>query len=554
MFIISRVTHFTFLLNSSISSVDQVSSLPEQYPQITGYYALNHAFPLRLLRLPFVMPLITSLEPIARPSAEAAGSHAIISRADRSTQTSRVLAKIREGAESGLEFKFALLSMSVGGKPGHFFVGDTHLLSKLLDSSLHHLERYDMQHIFTEFPRIDWSDPAHPIFDPALTVNLLSDYDSISPVDVAKTTQFLRQRIPPQELLALQQDLDWSTEFYLSSCVHSKDGANSLRDQVHADYVAMLRDYPLSRGGPLVLRLLLARVSASDAITLRALSNNLKSIKVSNIEGEDIKFLCQQLEAFLLRLEAANKIPDQVSLELCGIFATSSDSEFSGIFGDMRRELLRRPDSLSWREVLKDAKDIYERLCLNEKWCHVNHPDGSSASKNESFFQAEIVKAVQSMLLADGGSSFNLGTSSDSKSDHDRSSGLKRGPLFDYPNPKTGDTKIQSDPNRWEKMHDGKSHHWCGKCNGGKGRWTYGRLRHHTDEHRGSARAALALQSEPDVVPGDNGHSSSSSNDASGSECAAPSTSSSSSSASACPRAANFLQALGSLQRLSNPE
>ena len=69
-------------------------------------------------------------------------------------------------------------------------------------------------------------------------------------------------------------------------------------------------------------------------------------------------------------------------------------------------------------------------------------------------------------------------------------------PLITPPNKEdTKCTKVGVNPNRWDRhFDDGIVRSWCGKCvlrkvkgktNTKKGRWTDGRAKHYTDEHRG---------------------------------------------------------------------
>ena len=454
-----------------------VSQLSQEYslrldsliPTLPDYHHINRLLrPSRYLcTVPFIclciMPLFNVVSTNARADGDAAGASAFYPHTQRYVIPRDLFRKIREEATTGLTeaHQYSKLSLTFGEeKSGSANVQDAHTLSKTQQKALNHCRKFDMAEIFTEFPRLDFTDPENPTYDPTVngTMNLFTSFDTISIDQVAATIVFMRRFSEDDLFVRIQDDLSWSSMFFLQSCSPN----DQFRDEVHDTYNNIVDANSLTVGGPLVLRILLDKISNSDAVTLDALASSFKTTRISDIPGENVELLCKQLTSFLERLEMTGKLPNLLEISLCEIFQTSSTENFNNAFKHKKQSLFEDSNLFQWRDLVESAKSIYTRMNLVNEW---NAPKDSG-----SFFQA--------------------GTHGDRRPDsrHNNGDASKTDPRFVHPNPKKGDQKLSEDPKRWSKTLDGQEVHWCSKCNQGKGRWTDGRHRHFTDQHRGGSR------------------------------------------------------------------
>ena len=408
------------------------------------------------------MVLFTVVTNTARRATDAAGASAFYPHAQRAHFTPDLLRKVRDEATTGLtdEYQYSKLSLTFGEeKTGSSNVQDAHELAKTQKKALNHCRKFDMAEIFTEFPRINFSNPTNPTYDPNIdgTLNLFEAFDTITIEHVAKSIEFLRTYSPDTLFDRIKVDLKWSAQFFLESCSVKQQ----LRDEVHDAYAAIVDVNSLAAGGPLVLRVLLDKITSSDATVLDALASSFKSTKISDITGENVELLCKQLLCFLERLEMTGKLPNLLEISLCDVFQTSSTDAFNASFQRKKEALFESSTAFTWRDLLESATTIYTRMNLVQEW--------NTTSGSDSFFQA--------------GTDRRNNQKGNHRDTRDRDAPPKD-PRFRHPDPRT-DTKLSDDPRRWKTSLDGQEVHWCAKCNQGKGRWTDGSHRHFTDEHKG---------------------------------------------------------------------
>ena len=409
----------------------------------------------------------------ARNDDAATSNSTYIPRTERARLNPDKLALVGAEASRGeTDAPFTLLALSLGGNDS-VMIDDCHQLSTQLTTAHRHCAHYDMHKIFTHFPRLDFTQPSSlNYFDAGKTINLFTEFDLIEPEEIARATRWIRTHLADEELLT---DMTWSENYFVTSCDGATDG---LRQATVQDIEEYRSKDPLSVGGPLALRLILARITSSDEEALVLLSEKLEHFSIANVPGEDIELVCRQLKKYFQRLEATKNLPKFLNRKLARTFCTSSTTEFNEVFRQLQRELHMDPVKYTWTQVMDTAIRIYRQFMSTNEW---------QTGKAQNQGKGSVFTADDSGRKKD----FNPNKQSTGK-ENKRWNKDKKVPSpeekakklwFTSPNKENGDVLCQTDPKRWKRTIDGKTCHWCGKCNNGKGRWTHSKFLHFTDEH-----------------------------------------------------------------------
>jgi hypothetical protein len=147
--------------------------------------------------------------------------------------------------------------------------------------------------------------------------------------------------------------------------------------------------YPIkSRGGPLLLYLMIQQLIASNDSIARTLSKKIETIRISTYKGENVGEVVTHLRAIVQRLknmrrrDASGNEIDLVPLDLAerlyDVLQSSSSEEFTSLF--KTQYTTEYVQSLTvgqsaWSDpekILILAQNLYFKLCADGKWIGVN--------------------------------------------------------------------------------------------------------------------------------------------------------------------------------------
>ena len=138
--------------------------------------------------------------------------------------------------------------------------------------------------------------------------------------------------------------------------------------------------HPIQQGGPLMLHLILERIQTSSESAVEFLKGKILSIKIREIEGENVDTVVSLIKAAHQALLSASTptrsyVPDDLPLKVMEIFQTSSHHEFNKVFADEVSEARRQADKYggvpNWNTIsqtLNQASSTYRRLKLSGEW------------------------------------------------------------------------------------------------------------------------------------------------------------------------------------------
>lgn len=425
---------------------------------------------------------------------EALGISAYVKRDDRDKLSSKDLERLVTNLTAPLEkHKFSALDFekfqqSMDADNCSSLAANTATTSNILAHVESHLKNYDLANIFTNFPVLDFH--THPTkqskwWDGKETINLFRQYDSISLEAVVKTTAWMRTKIRDSEL---RRELNWTHTFLLGNC-EDDSGSQSLHALVtgEIDQIKGTGTNSLKFGGPITLMVILNKINSSSAKALEKLAKVFQTLKVNEVKGENIPFICNQLTYIIKRLEETS-LPSTLISDLFNLMQTSSNSTFNSMFKHWNGLIIMGMASpTSWLEILSKARIMYTSLVDQGDW------NFSAEESGAGMFRADAggngwtptcfecgekghIKPNCPKLQNGGGQGGGGGK------------GTKNiNPWFLRPSSRNGDTcKMVGHNKCWEKNINGVNAAWCGRCvsktSGKAGLWTGPPRRHFTFE------------------------------------------------------------------------
>ena len=396
-----------------------------------------------------------------RAQSDRAGQVATIPRTKRNSLGDKERTRLIESMTHGLSTKFAALDLSRLQSETAVCLEHTASLAQQLNEVETHLRKFDLLHVFTQFPKLDFSqsNPADYLHRHE-SINLLDAYDTLEIRDVVKTVEWMRAYMDDE----LLNELTWTHSFLHQSC-ETVSGDGSLYNVVAAEVERFRLISSSTLGGPVTLMIILSNIVSSSKEALKLLQEKLRTLKVTDYQGENIATLTTQLTYVIRRLRQT-ELPQDLSRSLLRLFQTSSNEEFNSVFKVMDNlvsvKVIPEP---SWDTIFERARDVYTRECNSNRW----------------FIEAS--GTTESVFRADHQSNR---TRNDHKSDRME---VPQAPLDEWtrrPSRAKNDTFIMKDDKKcWKRTMGEKVLHWCGRCSKGtqKGRWTTGDRRHFTCEH-----------------------------------------------------------------------
>jgi hypothetical protein len=243
-----------------------------------------------------------------------------------------------------------------------------------LDTTERHFRAYDLHDIFLiVFPEKDSSGNVLPTMVPGKSVqNLFKTYGVLSLEDVQASNEWYR-RYPTDSWYGDNMGLTYE---YLKTHM-----ASDLWTKVNEEYSRLPA---ATRGGPLLLYLMIKHlVAANDAVAV-GLVKILDTVKISTYKGEDVCTVVSHLRALLARLKSLRRrdaagheidlVPLDITRKLYKIFQSSSCDTFNRYFSDQERSeygasLVKGPSAWSSTDyVLSLAENLYRDLCADHEW------------------------------------------------------------------------------------------------------------------------------------------------------------------------------------------
>ena len=130
----------------------------------------------------------------------------------------------------------------------------------------------------------------------------------------------------------------------------------------------------LHKGGPLMFIIILKRQLSDTEAALRSTTDNLKQLKIRDVEGEDVEVVCSEIEyAYNALVHASgpgrNYVPDDLPRDVLKILKTSSVRRFNKMFVDeqesIERDSVRNKHLPIWTpipELLDMARGHYKLI------------------------------------------------------------------------------------------------------------------------------------------------------------------------------------------------
>ena len=367
------------------------------------------------------------------------------------------------------------------------------------------LRMYDLNSFFEQFPKVKMGtwDPNQDTID--LFENLDELTDPTLQEEIYEAIAWINTEVDEPEW---KRELTWSREVILSAC------SNALKEAIVAKETEILDSYPGATGGPVTFILVMNTILSMSSDAFNALYKFIQNLDIKKYEGEDINVVTRELRVNLRRLYACNSkgyvVPPTVSSDLIKIFQTTSCAGFNAVFAQMSVQLLinsntakkNRAKQAGYADILRIAEASYVEF--KDQWIS---PTKSNGPGQSGFNTGNLSGAKRKCFICGADDHIKRdcpqrrGNGNSGNGGRGNNNGNSLDPLITPPNPQdTKCTKVSNNPSRWDRQfEDGTIRSWCGKCvlrkikgktNTTKGRWTDGRAKHYTDEHRGNRPGA----------------------------------------------------------------
>lgn len=240
-----------------------------------------------------------------------------------------------------------------------------------------------------------------------------------------------------------QENLAWSYEAIRNSC--DKD-LQAILD------AKMLKYQALERFGPLYYYELVQQMTTVDSKAVRAITQELTSLKVPDHEGQSIAKIAKIVRSTIIWLEMVNMLPPDVDAIVYDILETCTVPDFQLFLKTLSTTASLNRTPLSANELLNRTEEHYRTLILSKRWDAVGH-QGSS-------FQAQ-----------------RNGSSAIDNNSGGRGNAQRRDrPPITMP---SWSRTAPGDGESHERTFENKVFKWCGTCE----RWFFGDRGHFTHEH-----------------------------------------------------------------------
>ena len=162
--------------------------------------------------------------------------------------------------------------------------------------------------------------------------NLFEDYHKLTPEHVANSCAWYNR---------------WSGEKYHAENMNTvfeclqKNTDETLWNKALDDYHRYDR---LHQGGPLMFMLILRRQLSNTETAIRSTVDNLKKLRIRDVEGEDVELVCAEIEAVYNALlhssgPGRNCVPDDLPRDILQVLKSSSVRRFNQMFIEEQKSI-----------------------------------------------------------------------------------------------------------------------------------------------------------------------------------------------------------------------
>ena len=375
----------------------------------------------------------------------------VISKADRLRLTSSDKNKIYVSFSKGIPSKFKASSTIVG-------------IDEV--STIDNIMSFDQLRL--ELQRHITSVSAHSVFlilrfnddgtliDPDTTagapVNILSATVLPSLADIERSTFFHFKR----GSLFNQENLVWTYKSIRNSC--DKD----LQTIIDAK---MLKYKPIERFGPLYYYELFQQMTTVDSKAVRAITQELTSLKVPDHEGQSISKVAKYVRSTIIWLNMVSMWPPDIDAIVYDVLDTCTVPDFQLFLKTLSANASLNGVKLTAHDPLDKAESHYRTLVLSKRWDAVGH-QGSS-------FQGQAQRTPNTPAGAAG---------------RRRERVHVVAPSWIHTPPSDSEPHI--------KDFEGQTYKWCAVCE----RWFYGDRGHTTSEHVQGFQPQRRVRGAPGAV------------------------------------------------------
>ena len=284
----------------------------------------------------------------------------------------------------------------------------------------------------------------------------------------------------------------------------------ALRDSLGADLYSRVPSLTgENASGPLIFKVAIDQVMFMNANMIRHLSNTLGSLKLKDIDGENVGKLGEQITQLAREIEGSGRPPSDLLNLVSRPYTTGSVDMFKTYALSVHSQVMTGTYSRTWDKLVTEHNSFYRDLVQSGDY----PPANGSNQDQDGVIHALIAQAIDKKLeqiVPSGGKGRNGGDNTNSTTRNVRkcfACGSEDHLIRNCPNrgeknwrhipPDTS----KGDPT--EKTVDGILYRWCGKCRGNKGLWTEGDKAHFTSDHRsrgdGSTPPGVGVSDTPSV-------------------------------------------------------
>ncbi len=247
--------------------------------------------------------------------------------------------------------------------------------------------------------------------------------------------------------------------------------ANSLDESLKSSLRALLVERPT---GPQLWMLIVAEVQSDSLRRCTELEKEFKALTLIQFKGENVREYAKKADHLLTQLERDDQLPKTHLLDIIDHLTACTVMEFqvhfmnkrsevevfvTQTFGKSAQAIATMPGRIHFRDLLEGAKTKYNNL--KHKWGTPNKQEQAHIGQIKSL-QAQLDKMNQQLKATNGNQPPNRGGGGN--------------PKGKWAPPKAGEKP--------ERMIGEVKHHYCPKCNNGKGFWNKVKCNKHssTDE------------------------------------------------------------------------
>ena len=332
--------------------------------QTTQPTPIPSPIPTRPSLIPSPIPTQPNPIPNARFNIIARTDEEIHAASRRIPQESRptdpvALGKLRARATIGIDPPFTFLDLD----NTDLTLQHTYNVSMRIQSFEYILTQYDMIdafkiHLFEpniQPPMLLEDSTGNPI-----SINLLTHHSSLTEGQVRQYILFLKRYGKSYDV----QNLDWTQELFNNSC------NADLRDKVNEKVLGV---HSFEIAGPLLFYHAMSLITTQTADAVRTLTLRVTSLKLGDIQGENVGTAISQMRGALLRLRALDKEPNDIVDKILNTMQTSSVEKFNRFFENISFQLRLTPNAYDADDILHLAEKTHREFVASGEWTGIHN-------------------------------------------------------------------------------------------------------------------------------------------------------------------------------------